>query len=173
MAKYFILTLFSSTILILTKEVLFMPFITLKNSVFLAVVVFALNMPAEAISMSDAVGKVLSFMPKAGKAKICRKGNASSGVFSVRSFEGIACGDKTIAAFALKYCGGFEDFNQSSCATKAKKAIGGGSVGNVEKVLGDELTKATADEKEAICSNLDPEDMTPKQAKACANIGKD
>ncbi|OJW50160.1 MAG: hypothetical protein BGO67_02195 [Alphaproteobacteria bacterium 41-28] len=55
---------------------------------------------------------------------LCRKANASQKIFSLRSFEGRACKQPQVAAFAVLLCGGKGDFNGSGCDKKAKTALG-------------------------------------------------
>ncbi|NCP62358.1 MAG: hypothetical protein GW748_03505 [Alphaproteobacteria bacterium] len=54
------------------------------------------------------------------KSLMCEKASFPT-KFSIRSASGIACKEVKIALLALKVCGGYKDFDDSHCATNAKK----------------------------------------------------
>jgi hypothetical protein len=74
------------------------------------------------------VAKVIKSAAGGKKDIICRKGNAFSGTFSLRSFNGELCDkNKGLAAITLKLCAGVADFNGSQCDKKAKAPLKGQS----------------------------------------------
>jgi len=54
-------------------------------------------------------------LKKTVQAKLCRKGNAWDGTFSLRSFYGAGCVYPAFGQYAQILCQGYEDFDQSDC----------------------------------------------------------
>jgi hypothetical protein len=95
---------------------------------------------AQAASIDD-LTKIYNSATQGGKEYFCKKAKASSGIYSVRSFEGFFCSnDKTIAALSQYVCTNpaVLDFKGSNCDEKGLKTLGGA---NPSTVLKDALTK--------------------------------
>lgn len=75
-------------------------------------------------SILDSYGYLLSplvtMIDPQAQETLCRKGNFSGGVFSVRSLEGKLCENEAIARLAAKVCKGYQDFSKSQCAANIR-----------------------------------------------------
>lgn len=78
--------------------------------------------------MIDDISNVYETAKSGGKEYFCRKGDAYTGIFSVRSFKGELCSNsQAIAALAEYVCTNpnVQGFEGSNCDEKAKKTLGG------------------------------------------------
>ncbi|MFN7710185.1 MAG: hypothetical protein ACK5O7_04430 [Holosporales bacterium] len=83
---------------------------------------------AAAVSPVESILNALKQMAQKGEETVCRKGNLGAGVFSVRSFGGSLCREKTLAAFAEITCNtekNVDDYRSSECHKKAQGHFGG------------------------------------------------
>jgi hypothetical protein len=85
--------------------------------------------------------------------KFCRRAKASSGVFSIRSFEGLACQSKPVAAMAEIICGSsnIDEYSSSKCHTKASAVLGGQ---DPKEALKSSISKKIGKARELMCSRI-------------------
>ena len=83
------------------------------------------------VSYADDTDKVIQTESSGDPSILCRKGDASKKIFSLRSFNGNLCKLKHMAAFAVMLCrgkgcasNGKDCFNGSSCDKNAKNVLG-------------------------------------------------
>jgi hypothetical protein len=99
---------------------------------------------------ADPVDQVLGWLGTQGASSLCRKGSASSGVFSLRSFEGNLCKTTYIAALAEAVCTGpnTENYAGSSCHKYAVAALNGK---DPTEVLKEAVKNGTGKAREFAC----------------------
>ncbi|HXF90915.1 MAG TPA: hypothetical protein VNJ29_03185 [Candidatus Nitrosotenuis sp.] len=96
---------------------------TLISCTTLAFALLILGMSeGQAVSGAE-ISKLLGNFATMGE-KVCEKGNIFSTKITVRSFGGVLCGNKIIAALATLKCGGKGDFDESGCGKRAEKVMG-------------------------------------------------
>lgn len=98
-----------------------------KSALFLSSL--ALGAAAQADFIESSMNQVIDFIQSQGGEKLCQKGDASAGVFSVRSFEGNLCKVPVFAAFSVLMCGNKTEsgYLSSGCYKNALKALGANS----------------------------------------------
>ena len=102
-------------------------------------------------SVASALSMISKKLPQSAIKKICRKGNAGGGIFSIRSLNGILCSDPLVAAWTEEHCGSLSDedsenYKASQCHTKALSALKGKSP---EEALDATIAKGGPDAKAA------------------------
>ena len=105
----------------------------------------------------------------------CKKGAASKGVFSVRSFNGAPCEEPLIAAWAITYCPGAkldkgDKFEGSKCDTKAKAVLGVNSADvepskAIEAKFEDQFKSLSSSAKTTFCSAVKAHKLLSKVCK--------
>lgn len=126
----------------------------------------------QAVSVDEAVSKIVDTVVKKASSssdftsKLCKKANFFSGVFSIRSAEGIACNNKYVAALAEVMCttANTDNYADSHCHKNAVKALGSE---NAIDVLKKGVAAKAGQATQLICSktgNLPPALKTAAQA---------
>jgi hypothetical protein len=123
-----------------------------------------INQETYASINEEAISK--SFKEK-GINGLCKKANASSGSFSLRSFDGVACSKIYIGALAEMICPGIDGYENSGCHAKAVAALKG-QVALV--VLKGAIQKGMGPAKTLVCPNIDkfPGALKSKLAGVCS-----
>lgn len=96
----------------------------------------ALPNPIKYVKSEYIVEKILSTVQKYGAKTLCKKGDAKSGIFSLRSFNGNAANvSQTLAAFGVLVCfdNNEQEFVKSEFYKKALKKLDIKQFGDAEK----------------------------------------
>lgn len=98
----------------------------LKNTLLVGSLL--LGSTAQAGFPADQIKSVIKTIKDKGGDSLCRKGDITTGTFSLRSFEGRLCTIKPIAALAITLCAGDKKkesgFRESQCTKNAYKILG-------------------------------------------------
>lgn len=151
---------------------------SLTKACLLVVMSAAFSLPmiqsSKAVSVDEAVSKILNTVVNKAtssedfKKRFCRKADFFSGVFSIRSGEGVACNNKAVAAMAEITCteGNLDNYAGSHCHKNAVKILAGA---DPKTVLEEEIKKKSGKAQELACARKDklPGPLQAVSNKAC------
>jgi hypothetical protein len=154
----------------MNTEVIMKKIMKLTVASIVAVFISLPLVPAKAISVDEAVQKVIdTVVDKASSSsdftsKLCRKANFFSSTYSIRSGEGIACNNKYVAALAEVLCtpGNPDDYAKSHCHANAMKVLG---TQKPEDVLKAAVKSGISQAKNLVCKK---KDKLPAQLQSAA-----
>ena len=116
-------------------------------------------------STEDDLLKVILTLSSTKAGTVCRKGDASRKIYSLRSFDGTLCAVNYVAAFALLECKGVGDFDGSQCDKTAIRTLNGA---DPHVVLKTAIAKKETKARQLLCSN--PQKLSPGAAKTARDL---